>query len=121
MGSLPRTAVDCRPECRSFARCVSCPPTPAARPARLDWKAIIAYGRGSARRSRMTLRCPPNHSERIARLTVKEYLDRAPAAGLSWEIAAGLSEEELDRRVSAAADTRQPDRPLPDWEQSRRS
>jgi transposase len=47
---------------------------------------------------------------------VKEYLDRAAAAGLSWEIAAGLSEEELDRRLFAAADTRQPDRPLPDWE-----
>jgi transposase len=53
---------------------------------------------------------------RIARSTVKEYLDRATAAGLSWEAAAALNEEELDRRLFAAADTRLPDRPLPDWE-----
>ena len=45
---------------------------------------------------------------RIARSTVKEYLDRAAAAG--------LSEEELDRRLFAAGDTRDADRPLPDWE-----
>jgi hypothetical protein len=57
-----------------------------------------------------------SRSVRIARSTVKEYLDRATAAGLSWEIAAELSEEELDRRLFAAADTRHPDRPLPDWE-----
>ncbi len=53
---------------------------------------------------------------RIARSTVKEYLDRAAAAGLSWETAEGLSEEELDRRLFAAGDTRDADRPLPDWE-----
>ena len=57
-----------------------------------------------------------SRSVRVARSTVKEYLDRAAAAGLSWEIAAELSEEELDRRLFAAADTRLPDRPLPDWE-----
>jgi transposase len=57
-----------------------------------------------------------SRSVRIARSTVKEYLDRAAAAGLSWEAAAALNEEELDRRLFAAADTRLPDRPLPDWE-----
>jgi transposase len=57
-----------------------------------------------------------SRSVRVARSTVREYLDRAAAAGLSWEIAAELSEEELDRRLFAAADTRLPDRPLPDWE-----
>ena len=55
-------------------------------------------------------------SVRIARSTVKEYLDRAASAGLSWKIAAELSEEELERRLFAAADRRDPDRPLPDWE-----
>ena len=57
-----------------------------------------------------------SHSVRVARSTVKEYLERAAAAGLSWEIAATLSEEELDHRLFTAADTRHPDRPLPDWE-----
>ena len=56
-----------------------------------------------------------SRSVRIARSTVKEYRDRATAAGLNWETAAELSEEELDRRLFAAADTRHPD-PLPDWE-----
>lgn len=55
-------------------------------------------------------------SVRIARSTVKEYLDRAAAAGLSWASVAELSEEELDRRLFAAADTRLADRALPDWE-----
>ena len=31
---------------------------------------------------------------RIARSTVKEYLDRAAAVGLNWEAVAELSEEE---------------------------
>jgi transposase len=53
---------------------------------------------------------------RIARSTVKQYLDRAAAAGLSWETAEGLSEEELDRRLFAAGDRRDIDRALPDWE-----
>jgi transposase len=52
----------------------------------------------------------------IARSTVKEYLDRAVAAALSWQVAAELSEDELDRRLFAAPDTRLPARPLPDWE-----
>jgi transposase len=56
-----------------------------------------------------------SRSVRIARSTVREYRDRAAAAGLNWETAAELSEEELDRRLFAAADTRHPD-PLPDWE-----
>jgi transposase len=53
---------------------------------------------------------------RVARSTVKQYLDRAAAAGLSWEAAQGLSEEELDGRLFAVADRRHVDRPLPDWE-----
>src|SRR6202011_4465108 len=57
-----------------------------------------------------------SRSVRIARSTVKEYLDRAAAAGLNWEAVAELSEEELDRRLFAAVDTRHWDRPLPDWE-----
>jgi hypothetical protein len=52
---------------------------------------------------------------------VKEYLNRAAAAGLSWEIAAELSEEELDCRLFAAVEMRHPNRPLPDRERSRRS
>jgi transposase len=57
-----------------------------------------------------------SRSVRIARATVKDYLDRAAAAGLNWEITAELSEAELDRRLLAAADTRHPGRALPDWE-----
>ena len=38
---------------------------------------------------------------RVARSTVRQYLDRAAAAGVSWETAEGLSEEELDRRLFA--------------------
>jgi transposase len=51
---------------------------------------------------------------RVARSTVKEYLDRAAAAGLSWAVAEALSEEDLDRRLFG--DGRDPERPLPDWE-----
>jgi transposase len=43
---------------------------------------------------------------------VKEYLDRAAAAGLNWETAAELSEEDLDHRLFAAADTRGQDRAI---------
>src|SRR5437588_8510966 len=57
-----------------------------------------------------------SRSVRVARSTVKEYLDRAAAAGLNWETVAEMSEEELDRRLFAAVDTRHWDRPLPDWE-----
>jgi hypothetical protein len=52
----------------------------------------------------------------IARSTAGEYLRRAQAAGLSWERASGLADDDLDRllfpppsRVAAEA------RPLPDW------
>ena len=53
---------------------------------------------------------------RVARSTVKEYLDRAAAAGLSWSVAEALSAEDLDRRLFAAGDRRDVGRPLPDWE-----
>src|SRR2546421_12537744 len=61
-----------------------------------------------------------SRSVRIARSTVKEYLDRAAAAGLNWETVAELSEEELDRRLFAAGDPRHWGRPLPDWEAVRK-
>jgi transposase len=54
---------------------------------------------------------------KVARSTAKEYLDRAAAAGLSWAAAEELSEEELDRRLFVTADRRDPDRPMPDWEE----
>jgi transposase len=56
-----------------------------------------------------------SRSARIARSTVKQYLDRAVQAGLSWELVEGLSEEEVERRLFAAA-ARGADRPAPDWE-----
>src|SRR5260370_41020141 len=52
---------------------------------------------------------------KVARSTAKEYLDRAAAAGLSWEAAGELSGEGLDRRLFVNGDHRGPDRPLPDW------
>ncbi len=47
-----------------------------------------------------------SRSVRIARSTVKEYLDRAAAAGLNWETVAELSEEELDSHVDRASPPR---------------
>ena len=38
-----------------------------------------------------------SRSARIARSTVKEYLDRSARAGLSWAVAEELSEEEVER------------------------
>jgi hypothetical protein len=38
---------------------------------------------------------------RVARSTVRQYVDRAAAAGVSWETAERLGEEELDRRLFA--------------------
>jgi transposase len=57
-----------------------------------------------------------SRSARIARSTVKEYLDRAARAGLSWAVAEGLSEEEVERRLFATTEVRDRDRPVPDWE-----
>ena len=57
-----------------------------------------------------------SRSARIARSTVKEYLDRAARAGLSWAVAEGLSEEEVERRLFATTEVRDQDRPVPDWE-----
>ena len=53
---------------------------------------------------------------RLARSTVREYLDRAAASGLGYDEACALADEELDRRLFAARDARDMDRPLPDWE-----
>jgi transposase len=57
-----------------------------------------------------------SRSARIARSTVKEYLDRAARAELSWAVAEGLSEEEVERRLFATTEVRDRDRPVPDWE-----
>ncbi len=50
----------------------------------------------------------------IGRTAVRDYLDRADGAGLSWPLPDGLSDEDLERRLfppsSAGAG-----RPLPDW------
>jgi hypothetical protein len=53
---------------------------------------------------------------RVARSTVREYLVCTAAAGLNWETAERLGEEELDRRLFAISDGRDVGRPLPDWE-----
>src|SRR5260370_41081563 len=56
-----------------------------------------------------------SRSVRIARSTVKEYLDRAEAVGVNWEAVAELREEELGRRLVAAVGTRDWGRPLAGW------
>jgi hypothetical protein len=64
-----------------------------------DWEAVEKELRGRG----VTLRLPLGDG----------YLDRAAAVGLNWEAVAELSEEELDRRLFAAVDTRHWDRRLP--------
>jgi transposase len=55
----------------------------------------------------------------IARSTVSEYLYRAEAAGLTWPLPDGLTDEELGRRLfsPAGAPPPGPPRPTPDWSQ----
>ena len=57
-----------------------------------------------------------SRSARIARSTVKQYLNRAAQAGLNWAVAEGLSEEEVERRLFATTHVGGADRPVPDWE-----
>jgi len=54
---------------------------------------------------------------RIARSTVKDYLDRLSGAGLSWPLPPELSEEDLNTRLFKRPEVRSRDqtRPLPDW------
>lgn len=51
----------------------------------------------------------------VGRTTVQEYLSRARAARLSWEIARDLNEEELDKRLFPGRGPSAPNRPSPDW------
>lgn len=51
----------------------------------------------------------------VARSTVAECLKRAAAAGVSWPLPAGLTEDELERRLYPPAPPRPDAVPLPDW------
>ena len=59
---------------------------------------------------------------RIARSTVADYLGRLDAAGLSWPLPPGMSEEELDVRLFRRPEGRGPDptRPVPEWQEIHR-
>jgi len=55
----------------------------------------------------------------VARSTVASHLERMAMAGVTWPLAAGVNEEELERRLFAqepAVRGRDEARPLPDWE-----
>ena len=54
---------------------------------------------------------------RIARSTVKDYLDRLDAACLRWPFPPDMNEEDLDARLFAGPEFRGRDRrrPVPDW------
>jgi transposase len=54
---------------------------------------------------------------RIARSTVADYVRRLAAAGLSWPLPPGMSDEELDVRLFRRPHVRGPDpcRPVPEW------
>jgi transposase len=51
----------------------------------------------------------------VARSTVKEYLQRAEAAGLSWPLPEDLSESALEVRLFPPPPESAVCRPLPDW------
>jgi transposase len=52
---------------------------------------------------------------RIGRSTVRDYLLRAEAAGLSWPLPEGMEEEALERLLFPAPPESPRNRPLPDW------
>jgi len=54
-------------------------------------------------------------SLRISHSTVREYLSRASAAGLSWPLDAPLSDGELEARLFPPPRPSNIERPLPDW------
>lgn len=54
-------------------------------------------------------------SARIARSTVKQYLDRLASTGLSYEQARAMDDADLDRRLFATPAVNSVDRPVPDW------
>lgn len=52
----------------------------------------------------------------VGRTEVRDYLERAQQAGLSWSLAADLTDDALERHLSSnpkADETK--DRPAPDW------
>src|SRR5687767_2977169 len=51
----------------------------------------------------------------VARSTVKEYLQRAAAAGLSWPVRDDLSDTALEALLFPVAPTPVGGRPLPEW------
>jgi transposase len=52
---------------------------------------------------------------RLGRSTVRDYLLRAQAAGLSWPLPDGLDDEELERRLFPLPRASAERRPTPDW------
>lgn len=52
---------------------------------------------------------------RIARSTVKQYLDRLASPGLSYEQARAMDDADLDRQLFATPAVNSVDRPVPDW------
>ena len=54
----------------------------------------------------------------ISHSTVGEYLKRAEAAGISWPLPEGLSEEQLERLLNTEEEaTGGPQKPMPDWKE----
>ena len=51
----------------------------------------------------------------IGRTTVRDYLSRASAAGLSWPLPSGLDEAAVERLLFPPAPPSGSSRPLPDW------
>lgn len=56
----------------------------------------------------------------IGRETVREYLERAAEAGVSWPLPEGLTEEELEHRVFPFEIRLGGERELPDWSEVHR-
>jgi transposase len=54
-------------------------------------------------------------SVRVARSTVREYLQRAAAAGLRWPLPDGLTESALEAQLFPPPPPPSVQRPLPDW------
>jgi transposase len=54
----------------------------------------------------------------ISHSTVGEYLKRAEAAGISWPLPEGMSEEQLERLLNTEEEaTGGPQKPMPDWKE----
>jgi len=54
---------------------------------------------------------------KISNSTAGEYLRRAQAAGLSWPLPEGLSEDDLFQQLFPQSNSENnPERPLPNWE-----